>query len=76
VAGEQLVDQAAGRLGNPRVQQRGWGDDQDGAGLGLAGGSWWQQQAEVAVGDPAGLQDFAGCCCVALCQGMEAAIST
>ena len=59
VAGEQLVDQAAGRLGNPRVQQRGRGDDQDGAGLGLAGGSWRQQQAEVAVGDPARLQDLA-----------------
>jgi hypothetical protein len=41
------------------VQQRGWGDDQDGAGLGFAGGSWRQQQAEVAVGDPAGLQGLA-----------------
>ena len=38
------------------MQQRGRGDDQDGAGLGFAGGSWRQQQAEVAVGDPAGLQ--------------------
>ena len=38
VAGEQLVDQAAGRLGNTRMQQRGWGDDQDGAGLAFAGG--------------------------------------
>jgi hypothetical protein len=40
------------------VQQRGRGDDQDGAGLGLAGGSWGQQQAEVAVGDPARLQEL------------------
>jgi hypothetical protein len=55
----QLVDQAARRLRNPRVQQRGRGDDQDGAGLGFAGGSWRQQQAEVAVGDPAGLQGLA-----------------
>jgi hypothetical protein len=38
VAGEQLIDQAARRLGNPRVQQRGRGDDQDSADLGLAGG--------------------------------------
>jgi hypothetical protein len=58
VAGEQLVDQAAGRLGDPRVQQRGRGEDQDGAGLGFAGGSWRQQQAEVTVGDPARLQDL------------------
>jgi hypothetical protein len=40
------------------VQQRGRGDDQDGAGLGFAGGSWGQQQAEVAVGDPARLQEL------------------
>jgi hypothetical protein len=59
VPGEELVDHAAGRLGYPRVQQRGRGDDQDGAGLELAGGSWGQQQTEVAVGDPAGLQDLA-----------------
>jgi len=58
VAGEQLVDQAAGRLGDPRAQQRGRGDDHDGAGLGFAGGSWRQQQAEVAVADPARLQDL------------------
>jgi hypothetical protein len=50
VAGEQLVDQAPGRPGNPRMQQPGRGDDQDGAGLGFAGGSWRQQQAEVTVG--------------------------
>jgi hypothetical protein len=53
VAGEQRIDQAAGRLGNPRVQQRGRADDQDGAGLQLASGGWWEQQAEVPVGDPA-----------------------
>jgi hypothetical protein len=41
------------------MQQRGRGDDQGGAGLGFAGGSWRQQQAEVAVGDSAGLQDLA-----------------
>jgi hypothetical protein len=51
VAGEQPVDETAGRLGNPRMQQRGRGDDQDGAGLGFAGGSWRQH--------PAGLQDLA-----------------
>jgi hypothetical protein len=59
VAGEQLVDQAPGRPGNPRMQQPGRGDDQDGAGLGFAGGSWRQQQAEVTVADPAGLQSLA-----------------
>jgi hypothetical protein len=59
VAGEQLIDQAPVGLGNPGVQQGGWGDDQDGAGLGFAGGSWRQQQAEVAVGDPARLQHLA-----------------
>jgi hypothetical protein len=59
VAGEQRIDQAAGRLGNIWVQQRGRGDDQDRAGLGLAGGSWRQEQAEVAVGDPAGRQRLA-----------------
>jgi hypothetical protein len=36
----------------------GRGDDQDGADLGFASRAWWQQ-AEVAVGDPAGLQDLA-----------------
>jgi hypothetical protein len=41
------------------MQQRGRGEDQDGAGLGFAGGSWRQQQAEVAVGDAAGLQSLA-----------------
>jgi hypothetical protein len=61
MAGEQLIDQAASRLGNSRVQQRGRGDDQNGAGLELASGSWRQQQAEVAVGDPARLQDFPEC---------------
>ena len=40
VAGEQLVDQAAGWLGTTRVQQRGRGDDQDGAGFGFPGGRW------------------------------------
>jgi hypothetical protein len=40
VAGEQLVDQAAGRLGDSGVQQSGRGDDQDGAGLGFASGRW------------------------------------
>jgi hypothetical protein len=59
VAGEQLVDQAPGRPGNPRMQQPGRGDDQDGAGLGFAGGSWRQQQAEVTVGHPARLQGLA-----------------
>src|SRR5215213_11653 len=58
-AGEQLIDQAAGRLGNIWVQQRGRADDQDRAGLGLACGSWRQEQAEVAVADPAGLQRLA-----------------
>jgi hypothetical protein len=38
------------------MQQRGRGDDQDGAGLGFAGGSWRQQEAEETVGDPARLQ--------------------
>jgi hypothetical protein len=52
--------QAAGRLGNIWVQQRGRGDDdQHRAGLGLACGSWRQEQAEVTVGDPAGLQRLA-----------------
>ena len=41
------------------MQQSGRGDDQDGSGLGFAGGSWRQQEAEVAVGDPARLQDLA-----------------
>ena len=44
---------------NSGVQQRGRGDDQNGAGLGLAGRSWRQQQAEVAVADPARLQNLA-----------------
>jgi hypothetical protein len=39
--------------------QRGRGDDQHGAGLKLAGGRRWEEQAEVAVGDPARLQDLA-----------------
>ena len=43
------------------MQQRGRGDDQDGAGLGLTSGSWRQEQAEVAAGDPAGLQQLAVC---------------
>jgi hypothetical protein len=59
VAGEQLIDQAAGRLGNLRVEQGAGTDDQDGAGLGLVGGSGRQQQAEVTVGDPARLQGLA-----------------
>jgi hypothetical protein len=58
VAGEQLVDQAAGRLGNSGVQQAARANDQDGAGLGFAGGRW-QQQAEVAVVDPARLKELA-----------------
>jgi hypothetical protein len=41
------------------MQQRSRGDDQHRAGLGLASGSWRQEQAEVAVGDPAGFQLFA-----------------
>jgi hypothetical protein len=41
------------------MQQRRGADDQDGASLGFAGESWRQQQAEIAVGDPAGLQDLA-----------------
>jgi hypothetical protein len=41
------------------MQQGGRGDDQDGAGLGFAGGSGRQQEAEVAVGDPIRLQDLA-----------------
>ena len=61
MTGEQLVEQASGRLGNTRVQQRGRGDDQDRAGLGFAGGSWRQQQAKVTVADPAGLQSLAEC---------------
>jgi hypothetical protein len=36
VAGEQLIDQATGRLGNPGVQQGTGADDEDGAGLGFA----------------------------------------
>jgi hypothetical protein len=59
MAGDQLVEQAAGRLGDAGVEQRGRGDNQDAAGLGLAGRGWGQQQAEVAVGNPAGLQGLA-----------------
>jgi hypothetical protein len=59
VAGEQLIDQAAGRLGDTGVQQRWRGDDQDGAGLGFAGGRWGQEQAEVAVAYSARLEEFA-----------------
>jgi hypothetical protein len=59
VADEQLVDQAAGRLRDPRVQQGVRGDDHRAAGLGLAGGSGRREQAQVAVGDPAGLQRLA-----------------
>jgi hypothetical protein len=66
VAGEQLIDRAASRLGNTRVQQRGRGDDQDGVGLGLTSGPWRQEQAEVAVGDRPGSSSspcaFAPCC--------------
>jgi hypothetical protein len=40
---DQLIDQAAGRLRNSRMQQRGRGDDQDGAGLELASGGRWEQ---------------------------------
>ena len=40
------------------MQQGGRGEDQDGAGLGFADGSWRQQQAEVAVADSARLQDL------------------
>src|SRR5215218_2885461 len=56
VAGDQRIHQASLGLGNSRMQQGGRGDDQDGAGLGFASGSWRQQEAEVAVGDPARLQ--------------------
>ena len=59
VPGEHLVHQAVGRLGYPRVHQSGWDDDQDGARLGLVSRALRQQQAEVAVGDPARLQDLA-----------------
>jgi hypothetical protein len=59
VAGEQRIDQVAGRLWNTWVQQRSRDDHQDGAGLGLANRSWRQQQAEVAVGHPARLQRLA-----------------
>src|SRR5829696_4725671 len=59
MAAEQLVEQAAGRLGHAGVEQRGRGDDQHGAGLGLAGWGWGQLQAEVAVTDPAGLEHIA-----------------
>jgi hypothetical protein len=59
VAGEQGVDQAAGGLGNSGVQQRAGANDEDGAGLELASGGWWEEQAEVAVGDPARFQDLA-----------------
>jgi hypothetical protein len=56
VAGEQLINQGPVGLGNSRMQQRGRADDQDGADLEFAGGSWRQQEAEVTVGDPARLQ--------------------
>src|SRR5215207_5757308 len=59
MAAEQLVEQAAGRLGHAGVEQRGRGDDQHGAGLGLAGWGWGQLQAKVAVTDPAGLEHIA-----------------
>jgi hypothetical protein len=59
MAGEQLIEQAASGLGNPRVQQRSRGDDQDCAGLWLASGSWRQEQAEVDIGDPTRLEDLA-----------------
>jgi hypothetical protein len=49
-------------LGNSRMQQRGRGDDQDGAGLGFTSGSWRQLQAEVAVGDPARLSTSPSAC--------------
>jgi hypothetical protein len=58
VAGDQVVELAAGWLGDARMQQRGRGHDEHGAGLGLAGWGWGQQQAKVAVSDPAGLEDL------------------
>jgi hypothetical protein len=68
VAGEQLIHQVPVGLGNPWMQQGGRGDDQDGPGLELASGSWRQQQAEVAVRDPARLQDLA--------EGVRAQLAT
>jgi hypothetical protein len=57
VAGHQLVQQGAAWLGDAGVQQRGRRHHQHPAGALVAG--WVQQQAEVAVRHPAGLQDLA-----------------
>jgi hypothetical protein len=47
------------------VQQRGGGDHQHASGLGVVDG-WVEQQAEVAVRHPAGLQDLAVRVCAEL----------
>jgi hypothetical protein len=60
----------AARRPPTRPESGGWGrrseatpprgsNEPSGAGLGLAGGSWWQEQAQVTVADPAGLQGLA-----------------
>jgi hypothetical protein len=59
MAGDQLIELASGGLGNAGMQQRGRGDDEDGAGLGFAGWGWGELSAEVAVADPAGLEELA-----------------
>src|SRR6266545_497909 len=57
VAGDQLVQHLAVRLGDLVIQEGGGGDHQHAAGLGCdLGQRLIQQDAEVAVGDPAGLE--------------------
>lgn len=58
MAGEQLIHRAAGRLGDRRVEERGRADHQHAAGLGLPRRRWWEQQPEVAVPDPARVEDL------------------
>jgi hypothetical protein len=60
VAGQQVVQHPAVRLGDLAVQQGGGGDHQHTTGLGRSlGQRLIQQDAQVAVGDPAGLQVLA-----------------
>jgi hypothetical protein len=57
VAGQQLVQHGAVRLRHDRMQERGRGDHQHPGTLSVLGRV--EQQAEVAVRHPAGLQDLA-----------------
>jgi hypothetical protein len=60
VAGHQVVQHLAVRLQNPLGQQGGGGDHQHAAGLGRdLGQRLIQQDAEVAVSNPAGLEVLA-----------------